>query len=287
MSDTGERGGIRQRIVDDYAGRKLFDERGEKLGKVEYTVLDTEGKPEYLAVKTGWFGSNTTLLPEGIVRPGERDDEFAVQASQGRIKDAPTFGDEDDVTPDFEDRVRSHFGMGIGGESSGESSGGAGAAGAGAGAAAASSSGESRDRGTSDDSRERGSSDEGRSRDDDRASGESRDHESRGEERGDDRGSGESRDRDERSAESRSGSGDRGTEDRGAGGIARDTDRGERRDDRGSSGSGGGREKVRVTVKREKARAERIRGEDGKEEVRIRKEMIEEEEMVEVEDRLS
>ncbi|MBA2692881.1 MAG: PRC-barrel domain-containing protein [Rubrobacter sp.] len=300
MSETGERGGFRQRIVDDYAGRKLYDERGEKVGKVEYTVLDTEGKPEYLAVKTGWFGSNTTLIPEGIVRPGERDDEFAVQISEDRIKEAPTFDNEDDVNSDFENRVREHFGLGgaAAGAASGESRG--------RGSDSGYSDSESRDR---DDSRSDSRSDrddlggddlggdgrrtESRSRDD----LDDRDRSDRGDsDRGDDRDRG-SRD-DSRSSESRSDSRGAATAGGAAGaasGIARDTDRdddrrgGDRDDarrggDRGSSG--GEREKVKVTVKREKAWAERIRGEDGKEEVRIRKEMVEEEEMVEVEDRL-
>ncbi|CAN5478755.1 MAG: PRC-barrel domain-containing protein [Rubrobacteraceae bacterium] len=315
MTDTGERGGIGQRIVDDYAGHKLYDERGEKVGKVEYTVLDAEGRPEYIAVKTGWFGSNTTLIPEGLLRPGERDKEFEVQASEDRIKEAPTFDNEDDVNRDFEDRVREYFGI---------------AGSAGASSTAASSGSERRDddggreRGdeprsesrSDRDDRDRGAeSRDGRDRDDRDRDG--RDHGDRGvrsESRDDfDRDSRDARDEDRRSSDTRSDTGGAaaagGAAAGGAAGgsMARDDDRGERRDehrdddrggddrrdDRSSSGSsssgsssGGEREKVRVTVKRERARAERIRGEDGKEEVRIRKEMIEEEEMVEVEDRI-
>ncbi len=277
MSDTGERGGIRQRIVDDYAGYKLYDERGGKVGKVEYTVLDAEGRPEYLAVNTGWFGSNTTLIPEEIARPGDRGDEFEIQASEDRIKDAPTFDNEDDVNRDFEDRVREHFGIG-------GSGGGSGAGGAAAGSST--TSGEPRSE-TSDRDRESGYSDsESRDRGESRSDYSDRDTRDRGgyDER-DTRA--ESRDRDDQNLrEDRRDPRDAaagGAAGAASGGIARDTDRDERRDDRSSSGE---REKVRVTVKRERARAERVIGEDGKEEVRIRKEMVEEEEMVEVEDRL-
>lgn len=277
MTDTGEGGGIRRRIVDDYAGHKLYDERGGKVGKVEYTVLDAEGRPEYLAVKTGWFGSNTTLIPEEIARLGDRGDEFEIQASEDRIKDAPTFENEDDVSRDFEDRVREHFGLG----------GGAGSAGAAAGSSAASSEpgSETRDR-----DRGSGYSDsEDRDRSESRSDYDDRDTRDRGYDERDTRS--ESRDSDDRSLrEDRRDSRDAAAAGGAASGsIARDKDRDdERRDDRSSSGSrsGGEREKVRVTVKRERARAERVIGEDGKEEVRIRKETVEEEEMVEVEDRL-
>lgn len=271
MTDTGERGGIRERIVDDYAGHKLYDERGEKVGKVEYTVLDTEGRPEYLAVKTGWFGSNTTLIPEGLLRPGEQDKEFEIQASEDRIKDAPTFDNEEDVDRDFESRVREYFGLG--------------------GAASGSRTGDSTDH-RDDESRQRSES-----RDDRNLDSHDRDSESRGRDDRDrdDRDRdvrSESRDDHDRDPRDRSSSSDTrdaavagGAAGAASGSIARDSDR----DDRSSSGSAsssGGRERVKVTVKRERARAERVRGEDGQEEVRIRKEMVEEEEMIEVEDRL-
>lgn len=297
MSETGERGGIRQRIVDDYAGHKLYDERGGKFGKVEYTVLDAGGKPEYLAVKTGWFGSNTTLIPEEIARLGDRGDEFEIQASEDRIKDAPTFDNEDDVNRDFEDRVREHFGLGKSGGGSGSATGAA--AGAAAGPSATSGEPRSETRGSD---RESGYSDsEDRDRIESRSDYEDRDTRDRDDRRmseADSHSAGDSR------AESR---GTRDRDDRdlredrreprdaagaASGSISRDTDRGddrrdERPDDRSAAGSRSGeREKVRVTVKRERARAERVIGEDGKEEVRIRKEMVEEEEMVEVEDRL-
>lgn len=269
MTERSERGGIRQRIVNDYEGHRLYDERGEKIGKVEYTVLDADGRPEYLAVKTGWFGSNTTLIPESVIRPGERDEEFTVQASEDRIKDAPTFDNEDDVTPDFEDRVREYFGLS---RSSSEARD----------ATSASTSGESRDRGSGYPDEERGT------RDDDRAFSESRDRE--GHDR-DDYDLGERESRESRGDETRDDRRDSGTGAAVAGGAAggaasgmdRESDREGRRDDQSGSGE---RETVRVMVKRERARAERIRGADGQEEVRIRKEMVEEEEMVEVEDRL-
>lgn len=251
MSDESTRGSLRERIADDYSGYKLYDERGEKIGKVDYTVLDRENRPEYLAVKMGLIGSKTTLVPQQIVRLRNEEREFDVQASEDRIKDAPTFGDEDDVTPDFEDRVLEHFGLRSRGRDEGSP-----AESATAGSTAAGTSGGSRDR------------------DDDR------------------REAREERSTESRSAESRFGAEEGRTESRGSdrGRIDREPDRDTRRDDRESSTSrsesGSGREMIRVPVKREKVRAERIRGEDGQEEVRVRKEMVEEEEMVEVEDRL-
>lgn len=306
MTEGSSRSGgdIRSRIVDDYSGYKIYDRDGGKLGKVEYTVLDEREQPQYLAVKTGLFGSKTTLIPERVVRLDEGSGEFQVEASEDQIKDAPTFGDEDEIPQDFEDRVMNHYGLGASG--------------------AASSGATTQDRDYSD----RGS-DEARSgyaEDTDRTErglqsselgyGE-RETAERGERTGEGRRD-EGRDYDERGYD------DRGYDDRdregdrsggaaaagAAGGAAaagaarsgdRDYDRegdresgfrdsGEtehRRGDeteRASSGSDE-REQIRVTLKREEARAERFINEHGEEEVRIRKTTVREEKLVDVEDK--
>ncbi len=48
----------------DLRGVTVADGLGDKLGKVEEVYLDNEtGKPEWVSVKTGFFGSNTALVP--------------------------------------------------------------------------------------------------------------------------------------------------------------------------------------------------------------------------------
>ncbi|MGH3085909.1 MAG: PRC-barrel domain-containing protein [Rubrobacteraceae bacterium] len=234
------RGNVHERIVDDYSGYKVYDENGGKIGKVEYTVLDRDNNPEYLAVNTGFFGTKTTLIPERIVRLREQDREFDTQTSEAQVKDAPTFDHKEDITPDLESRVLDHFGLG-------------------------SRETEQRSAGEEHDRASSGST----------ASAGPREHSSSSRFRADreeSRSSDEDRETDDERRES--------SEDRSPAAAGSGTE--ERRSDEGSD-----RERVRVTVKREKVRAERIRGEDGQAEVRIRKEMVEEEELVEVEDRMN
>lgn len=288
------RGSFRDRIVDDYSGYKVYDQDGGKLGKVEYTVLDDGDQPEYLGLKTGFFGSNVTLIPESLIRLNDSGD-FEVQATESQVNDAPNVGDEDDVSPDFEDRVREHYGLGRSGSGQGSSD-----TEAAVGTAGAADGATNRDR---DSDYDRGSDHD---RDSDRdVRGESR---NRDEGRDHDEGRDYGRDRDQgRDHDSeRSGSSTGAAAAGAAGGAAAasgSSDRDRNRDDHdteyhdgvdvesrgGHSDSrrGGGEkegEKIRVTLKREEARAERIIDEDGEEEVRIRKRTIKEETLVDVED---
>jgi hypothetical protein len=46
-----------------------------------------------------------------IVRVNEADRTLEVSESKDHVKDAPNFDDDEDVTPEYEERIRSHFGL--------------------------------------------------------------------------------------------------------------------------------------------------------------------------------
>ena len=46
-----------------------------------------------------------------VVRVNERDRAIEVADSRVHVKEAPHFADDDDITPEFERRIRSHFGL--------------------------------------------------------------------------------------------------------------------------------------------------------------------------------
>jgi hypothetical protein len=94
----------------------------ERIGKVDDLFVDESDSEEYIGVKLGLFGTKSTLIPMDIVRVNEADKAIEVSDSKDHVQDAPTFGDDDEVTADYEDRIRSHFGL----ESVGTSSSGSG-----------------------------------------------------------------------------------------------------------------------------------------------------------------
>jgi hypothetical protein len=94
-----------------YEDYKVYDNAGEKIGKVDDLFIDEADREEYIGVKMGFFGLSSTLIPMDIVRVDERERIMEVADSKDHVKDAPTFDDDYDITPEFEDRIRRHFGL--------------------------------------------------------------------------------------------------------------------------------------------------------------------------------
>jgi hypothetical protein len=150
-------------LEDKYEGYTVYDNRGAKIGKVDDLFIDEADREEYIGVKMGFFGRKSTLIPMDIARVNEADKAIEVSESKDHVKDAPSFDDDEDITPEYEDRIRSHFGL----QSQG-SSGPRGSYGASSGAAGT-QEGRGSDEGYSDqDSSEQGYSDRGESAQDER-----------------------------------------------------------------------------------------------------------------------
>jgi sporulation protein YlmC with PRC-barrel domain len=98
-------------LEEKYEGFKVYDNQGEKIGKVDDLFVDESDNEEYIGVKLGLFGTKSTLIPMEIVRVNEADKAIEVSDSKDHVQDAPTFGDDEEVTAEYEDRIRSHFGL--------------------------------------------------------------------------------------------------------------------------------------------------------------------------------
>ena len=98
-------------LEDKYEGYAVYDNRGEKLGKVDDLFIDEADREEYIGVKMGFLGRKSTLIPMDIVRVNETDKAVEVSESKDHVKNAPSFDDDEDITSEYEDRIRSHFGL--------------------------------------------------------------------------------------------------------------------------------------------------------------------------------
>ena len=95
-----------------YDGYTVYDRDGDKIGKVDDLFVDESYQPEYIGVKMGLFGlSGTTMIPAEVLSVDENDKSIRVDESKERVKDAPNYGDQDDIDADYENRVRQHFGL--------------------------------------------------------------------------------------------------------------------------------------------------------------------------------
>lgn len=108
MADEGR---LKQ-LEERYEGYAVYDNAGNKIGKVDELFVDEDDREEYIGVKTGLFGlSGTTLIPMDISRVDENDRSIRIQAEKEAVKDAPNYSDDDDIDLEYENRVRQHFGL--------------------------------------------------------------------------------------------------------------------------------------------------------------------------------
>ncbi len=106
-------------LEDKYEGYTVYDNQGEKIGKVDDLFVDEADREEYIGVKMGFLGRKTTLIPTEVVRVNESDKKIEVSESKDHVQNAPSFDDDEDITPEYEENIRRHFGLGAS-ESSGQ-----------------------------------------------------------------------------------------------------------------------------------------------------------------------
>src|ERR687893_1561061 len=98
-------------IEDQYAGYEVYDRNGEKIGKVDDLFVDEHDQPEYIGVKMGFLGTRSTLIPWEVARVDENDHRIEVLVDKAQAKEGPSFNDDEDITPEYEEQVYSHYGL--------------------------------------------------------------------------------------------------------------------------------------------------------------------------------
>ncbi len=98
-------------IEDQYAGYTVYDQSDQKIGKVDDLFVDENDQPEYIGVKMGFLGMSSTLIPWEIATVDENDRRIEVSVDKAQAKEGPAFDDDEDITPDYEEQVYSHYGL--------------------------------------------------------------------------------------------------------------------------------------------------------------------------------
>jgi len=105
-------GGDRFRELEQaYGEYTVYDQHYEKVGKVDDIFVDENDEPEYIGVKTGFLGTKSTLVPIELVRVNDRRKLLEIAADEETIKKAPTFDNDGDITPEYENQVHGYFGL--------------------------------------------------------------------------------------------------------------------------------------------------------------------------------
>ncbi|MFJ5228439.1 DUF2382 domain-containing protein [Kitasatospora sp. NPDC088391] len=79
---------ITEQQIRSVLNQPVHDAQGEKIGKVDHLYLDdATGRPEWVSLKTGWFGSSESFVP--IADAHVVDGHLEVPFAKGKVKDAP------------------------------------------------------------------------------------------------------------------------------------------------------------------------------------------------------
>jgi uncharacterized protein (TIGR02271 family) len=98
-------------IEDQYAGYTVYDRDGSKIGKVDDLFVDENDQPEYIGVKLGFLGTRSTLIPMEIATTDETNGAINVSADKETVKDGPSFDDDREITPEYEREVLGYYGV--------------------------------------------------------------------------------------------------------------------------------------------------------------------------------
>jgi len=99
--------------VQQWQGKTLNDNDGDKIGEIVDIYLDRQsGEPEWLAVKTGLFGSNLSFVP--IREASGSGDGVRVPYEKSLVKDAPNVQADGELSPEEEQKLYQHYSLEFG-----------------------------------------------------------------------------------------------------------------------------------------------------------------------------
>ncbi|HEX5848477.1 MAG TPA: PRC and DUF2382 domain-containing protein [Rubrobacter sp.] len=99
-------------VEDQYAGYTVVDESRTKIGKVDDLFVDENDQPEYFGVNMGFLGTSSTLIPADIATTKDEQGFIEISQPKSTVQDGPAFDDDREITPDYENEVRSYYGLG-------------------------------------------------------------------------------------------------------------------------------------------------------------------------------
>lgn len=99
-------------LEDKYAEYDVLDLDNQKLGRVDELLLNENDQPEYIGVRVGAASAGSTLIPMEIATIDEERKYILLPVERMRAERGPTFGDDQEITPEDEAEVRSHYGLG-------------------------------------------------------------------------------------------------------------------------------------------------------------------------------
>jgi hypothetical protein len=100
-----------EEVAHRFAAYTVYDQDYQKIGNVDDLFVDESDHPEYIGVKMGFLGTPTTLIPFQMARVNDARQVIKVAADNETLTKGPTFDDDREITPEFENEVYSYYGL--------------------------------------------------------------------------------------------------------------------------------------------------------------------------------
>jgi uncharacterized protein (TIGR02271 family) len=110
LTGAGETLGTPERRYAEYG---IYDQDGQRIGPLSDLFVDENDDPEYVGVETGLPANRSVLVPAEAITVDDRLRRMVVSHPRNLVETAPSLGYEDEVTPEFERRVHVHYGLDV------------------------------------------------------------------------------------------------------------------------------------------------------------------------------
>lgn len=96
-----------ERLID----YDVQDQTNNKIGKVHNLWTDESGQPTFLGVKTGWIFGKNHVVPVHTATVNDRQRIIRLPFSEQKIKDAPVFDADCDLSDEDEQRIYTYYNL--------------------------------------------------------------------------------------------------------------------------------------------------------------------------------
>ena len=94
-----------------YAGFEVYDRDGERIGRPDDLFVDEADNPEYVGIRTGSSGAGSTLVPADVVTVVDSLKRMVISRPRSVVESGPSLGHAEQLTPELEERVRGYYGL--------------------------------------------------------------------------------------------------------------------------------------------------------------------------------
>ena len=113
LARSDEISGRFRRVEDRYNRYDVVDLDGDKIGTVDHTYVSESDQREYVAVSRGLTGllpgTGSSIIPLDVCAVDNTSRTIQVNAEKDLVKDSPSLGSGNEMSPEYESQVRSYY----------------------------------------------------------------------------------------------------------------------------------------------------------------------------------